>query len=85
MIIFPDNITAHVAATDVHFNGNILQVTLSDGRVINLPLNKIPWLAQATPDQQNTWSLEPGGYAIYWQDLDDGLEVAHLMGMQPLA
>ena len=40
--------------------------------------------AQSTPEQRQNWSLEPGGYAIYWEDLDDGLEVAHLLGLQPL-
>jgi len=34
--------------------------------------------------QRANWSLEPGGYAIYWPDLDDGIEVCHLLDMQPL-
>jgi hypothetical protein len=28
------------------------------------------------------WSLEPRGFAIYWPDLDDGIEVAHLLSGQ---
>ena len=88
MTIFPNNITEQVTATAVHFDNDILQVSLSDGRVISLPIANIPWLkwlAQATPAQRDNWSLEPGGFAIYWEDLDDGLEVSHLLGMQPLA
>ena len=87
MTIFPDNISEQVTATTVQFSGDILQVSLSDGRTIGLPINKfswLKWLAQATPAQRANWSLEPGGFAIYWEDLDDGLEVAHLLGMQPL-
>jgi hypothetical protein len=87
MTIFPNNISEQVSATAVHFNGNMLQVTLSDGRIISLPIDKtawLEWLAQATPEQRENWSLEPGGFAIYWEDLDDGLEVAHLLGVQPL-
>lgn len=30
-------------------------------------------------------SLEPDGYAIYWEDLDDGIEVCHILAVQPLA
>ena len=30
-------------------------------------------------------SLEPGGYAIYWPYLDDGIEVCHLLNPQPMA
>ena len=87
MTIFPDNITEQVVATAVHFHNDILQVTLSDGRMISLPTDKtnwLQWLARATPEQRANWSLEPGGFAIYWEDLDDGLEVAHLLGIQPL-
>lgn len=87
MTIFPNNITEQVSATAVHFDGDILQVTLSDGRMISLPMEKtgwLQWLAHASPEQRDNWSLEPGGYAIYWEDLDDGLEIAHLLGIQPL-
>jgi hypothetical protein len=42
------------------------------------------WLVKATPEQRANWSIEPNGFAIYWEDLDDGIEVRHLMKMQPL-
>ena len=45
----------------------------------------LKWLAQATPKQRAKWKLEPGGYAIYWEDLDDGIEVCHLLDSQPIA
>ncbi len=87
MTIFPNNVSEQVSAISVQFEGSILQVSLSDGRMISLPIDQtewLQWLAQATPEQRQNWSLEPGGYAIYWEDLDDGLEVAHLLGVQPL-
>ena len=87
MTTFPHNVSEQVSAKAVHFHSKILQVSLSDGRMISLPLDNttwLQWLAQATPEQRANWSLEPGGFAIYWEDLDDGLEVAHLLGMQPL-
>jgi len=72
----------------VRFEENTLHVSLSDGREISMPLDRVEWLtwlAQATPEQRANWSLEPGGFAIYWDDLDDGIEVCHLLTMQSLA
>ena len=73
-------------ATGVRFSDTMLFVSLSDGREIGLPLSTrwLRWLAQATPDQRAAWRLEHGGWAIYWDALDDGLEVTHLLSDQPL-
>lgn len=81
-------ITEEIRATDVHFSNNNLIVTLSDGREVSVPLAKIDWLqwlAAASPEQRNNWSLEPGGFAIYWNDLDDGVEICHLLSLYALA
>ena len=80
--------TDQVRATGVRFAGGMLHVQLDDGRGISLPLAEVPWLkwlAKATPRQRTNWKLEPGGYAIYWPDLDDGIEVCHLLDTQPIA
>ena len=42
------------------------------------------WLRDATPEQRANWSIEPRGFAIYWEDLDDGIELSHLLSMQPI-
>jgi len=81
-------VSEQVAATKVRFEQNILYIALSDGREISLPIDRIDWLDwlnKATPEQRTNWSLEPGGFAIYWEDLDDGLEICHVLGMEPLA
>jgi hypothetical protein len=81
-------VSEQVAATKARFEENILYISLSDGREVSLPIDRIDWLAwlaQATPEQRANWSLEPGGYAIYWEDLDDGIEVCHILVMEPLA
>ena len=28
--------------------------------------------------------IEPRGFAVYWEDLDDGIELNHLLSMQPI-
>jgi hypothetical protein len=75
-------------ANGVRFTGGTLHVRLDAGREITLPLGEVrwlKWLAKATPKQRANWMVEPDGYAIYWPDLDDGIEVCHLLDMQPIA
>ena len=77
-----------VFATGVRYDKNKLYVLLNDYREICLPIDKIDWLdwlAKATSEQRANWSLESGGFAIYWKNLDDGIEVCHLLSMQPLS
>jgi len=88
MNTLPASLIEVIQATGVRFENDRLCVSLSDGREVSVPLNKVEWLAwlaQASPEQRAHWSVEPGGFAIYWEDLDDGFEIAHLLAMQPLA
>ena len=81
-------VSEQVAATGVRFDQNILYVSLSDGREVSLPIDRVEWLGwlvTATAEQRAKWSLEPGGYAVYWEELDDGIEVSHILAMEPLA
>ena len=75
-------------AKRVHFEGNVLHFLLSDGREISLRLDQmkwLQWLANAPPEQRAKWSVEPGGFAVYWEELDNGVEINHLLSTQPLA
>ncbi len=73
-------------AVSVRVTGETLHVMLSDGREISYPLSSrwMQWLAKAAPEQRANWRIEPGGWAIYWPDLDDGIEVAHLLSANPI-
>jgi len=66
-------------ATRARFTDSMLYIVLADGREIGAPLSRFPWLAQATPAQKKKWHIEPHGFAVYWDELDDGIEVEHLM------
>lgn len=88
MITSANYLVEQVAAIDVSFDGNVLQVTLNDGRIISLPMEQMPWLqwlVQAPPEKRANWSIEPSGFAIFWDDLDDGLEIEHLLALDKLA
>ena len=87
MTTSPASLTGVVQAIGVRFEGDRLYVSLSDGREVSVPLSKVEWLArlaQASPEQREHWSVEPDGFAVYWEDLDDGFEIIHLLAMQSL-
>lgn len=74
-----------LSATNVRFDQNEFIITLSNKQKVTLHFeqtNWLKWLADATKQQRENWSLKPGGYAIYWEDLDDGIEVCHLLDEQ---
>ena len=76
-----------VGACDIRFDRDMLFIELSDGRQIGLPLHDITWLrwlAEATAEQRAKWTIEPRGYAIWWDELDDGIEVIHTLSHTPL-
>lgn len=87
MLTSPDKATEQVRAAGIYFAGETLIVQLSDGRELSLPLDRgnwLKWLRGATPEQRANWSIEPRGFAIYWEDLDDGIELSHLLSLQPI-
>jgi hypothetical protein len=71
---------ATVFATGVRFDEKMLHVQLSDGREISVPLDWFPKLRNATPEQRSHWSLIGKGIGIHWDDLDEDLSVAGLLG-----
>lgn len=88
MTTLTDKIPAKVQARSARFLDDVLYIRLSDGREVSLPLRKVPWLQwllRATPEQRAKWTIEPHGMAIYWEDLDDGIEVCHLLAPEPVA
>ncbi len=71
-----------VEAVDVVVDAHRLRIVLNDGRQVSVPLKTVSWLswlAEATPGQRSNWVIEPGGYAVFWPDLDDGVEISHLL------
>jgi len=66
----------------VEISGDMLRVTLADGRIIATPLAWYPRLANATPEQQANYELSLAG--IHWPDLDEDLSVRGMLhGQRP--
>lgn len=75
-IRIPDAIA--IAVTD-----DALQIELSDGRSISVPLAWYPRLAHGTQAERNRWELIGGGQGIRWPDLDEDISVEGLIAGRP--
>ncbi len=60
-----------------------LIVELDDGRTIGVPLAWFPRLLHAAPEERDNWRLTGDGEGIHWPDLDEDIEVAHLLAGIP--
>lgn len=70
-------------AEEVSVTDDTLQVELSDGRTLSVPLAWYPRLVHATQDECNNWELIGEGQGIRWPDLDEDLSVEGLIAGRP--
>lgn len=67
-------------ATGVTFNEVEMTVSLADGRSISAPLEWFPRLLNASPSQRSEWRLIGNGIGISWEEIDEDLSIAGLLG-----
>jgi hypothetical protein len=67
----------------VSVSDDILNVELSDGRSISVPLVWFPRLLHATPSERSAWRLIGRGEGIHWEDLDEDISVEGLLAGRP--
>ena len=66
-------------AQDVRVTDDELEVWLTDGRRIAVPLVWYPRLLGATATQRQNWELLGDGEGIHWPDVDEDLSVEGLL------
>ena len=66
-------------AKAVEFNHGMMNVFLTDGRIISVPIIWFPLLYEATPEQREGYEIGGGGVSLHWPELDEDLSVANLM------
>ncbi|WP_449369841.1 DUF2442 domain-containing protein [Thiomonas sp.] len=66
-----------VRAQSVAFNDDSMQVQLSDGRVLGVPLAWFPRLLHATSAQRAAYTLSTRG--LHWEELDEDISVEGLL------
>jgi hypothetical protein len=64
-------------ATDVSCRDGMVWISLTDRRVIGMPLDFFPWLETASSDQKANYEITP--ISIYWPDLEDGIDMEALL------
>jgi len=70
---------AETLAVDVWCSREALCVTLSDGRVVSVPLVWFPRLVAASSQERSAWELIGGGIGIHWEAIDEDISVASLL------
>ena len=63
-------------ARDIEIRDDELQVSLSDGRRVCVPLVWFPRLLEASSEQRENWELLGDGEGIRWPEIDEDLSVA---------
>jgi len=65
-------------AVHVRFDDKRLYVELDDERVMGVPLQWFPRLAEANLEERQQWEISPSGQGIYWEDIDEDISVKGL-------
>jgi hypothetical protein len=63
----------------VSWENDLLEVCLSDGREICVPLEWFPKLRDASPAERQHWRLIGKGIGIHWPDIDEDLSLEGLL------
>jgi hypothetical protein len=66
-------------AKSVKFRDEMMEVYLTDGRIISVPLLWFPLLHKATPEQRERYEIGGGGTSLHWPEIDEDLSVAGLL------
>jgi hypothetical protein len=56
-----------------------LNVELTDGRSVSVPLAWFPRLSHATPQEHASWRLIGKGQGIHWDALDEDISIESLL------
>lgn len=77
------NELAGPAATRVSVSKLTIEVELSDGRSLSVPISWYPRLEHGTDTERNNWKLTGSGLGIHWPDLDEDISVDALIAGRP--
>ena len=70
-------------AENVMVTEDTLNVDLSDGRTISVPLTWFPRLVHASREQRDNWRLIGRGHGIHWDDIDEDVSVEGIIAGRP--
>ncbi len=66
-------------ASSVAFDASLMHVSLTDGRIISVPIIWFPLLYDATAEQRRVVEISGGGVSLHWPEIDEDITVAGLL------
>lgn len=66
-------------AKSVKFKDEMMEVHLTDGRIISVPVIWFPILHEATAAQREHFEIGGGGTTLHWEEIDEDISVAGLL------
>ena len=66
-------------AKTVKFSDDMMEVHLTDGRIISVPLIWFPLLHEASSEQREHCEIGGGGTSLHWEEIDEDISVAGLL------
>ena len=63
----------------VKFRDELMEVHLTDGRIISVPILWFPLLHEATAEQRDRYEIGGGGVSVHWPGIDEDISVAGLL------
>lgn len=71
-------------AKSVKFDKHTMHVSLTDGRIVSVPIIWFPLLHEATPEQRKKYEIGGGGVSLHWPEIDEDIAVgSFLAGVDP--
>jgi len=70
-------------AQNVIITSDTLNVDLSDGRSIAVPLAWFPRLTHANQEERDNWRMIGRGDGIHWKDIDEDISIEGLLAGKP--
>lgn len=59
----------------LNVENDMIVVTISDGRIVSIPIAWFPRLRGASQEKLNNYEISPSGYGIHWPDLDEDISI----------
>ena len=76
-------LVSNPTAIGVQITDEALSVSLSDGRVVSVPILWYPRLSHALPEHRAVWEFIGRGHGIHWPELDEDISVENILFGQP--
>jgi len=66
-------------AKTVKFKDELMEVYLTDGRIISVPVIWFPLFHEASIEQREDYEIGGGGTSLHWEEIDEDISVAGLL------